>query len=85
MSPSFKLPRRRRNPVHDFLIHRGAQHARIAAVAFERRASTVLRGAARRELFQVQRGDARLHRLAQTIQHIPDDQPGPVHGLQFGG
>src|SRR3990170_6451593 len=54
-------PRRRGYPVHDLLVHRGAEHAGIAPVTLEGRAGAAVRCAPSREILQIERGHAWLH------------------------
>src|SRR5712692_2371323 len=70
---------RRRNPVHHFLVDRGAQRARVTAISLERRAARMLRHALDGEFLQVHRREARANHVAQGRQDVPDNQAGTMH------
>src|SRR4029077_10655743 len=83
--PFLQAPGARRYAVNYLLVDRGAQHTRITAIALERRTSAMFLSALSGDLLQVECAHARLHGLAQPIQHVPDHYAGAMHRLEFRG
>src|SRR5581483_10488534 len=77
-------PLRRRDPVHDLVIHRRAQHARIIVIALECRF-----GAEFLDLFfggplEIQRRHTRSNHRLQLVQDLADDVPAALHLFNLG-
>ncbi len=70
MSPSAQLARRRRNAVHDFLVHRRAQRRGKPAIALERRLRAAVAHQALGQPVEVRRRDARRHRRFEFREHL---------------
>ena len=83
MSPSLHAAGRRRNPVHHFLVDRGAHRPRISPVTLERRARTMFGRVRLGKLVEFLGRNARANHRAHLLERAPDDQPRPVHLLEF--
>src|SRR5438128_1685488 len=78
-----QLPLRRRNPVNDLTVHRGAKDAGITPVPLERRLAGLSRDEPFGFFFKVHRGNARRQKLTQSLHHIVDYQSRAVHFFQL--
>src|ERR1700680_3052765 len=78
-----QLPRRRRYPVHHFLVDRRAQRRRVSQISLERWPRPALPAEPFRELVQLLRAHSGPHHLLHRRQRLPDHQPRPVHLLHF--
>ena len=45
----------------------------------------MLGGEALGEFLELEGRHSRAYRLAQSVEHVPDDEAGAMHGLELGG
>src|SRR5437870_6924875 len=78
-----QFPLRRRNPVNDLAVHRGAQHAGITAISLECRLARSSGDFFLGKLLEVHRRYSRLYHTAQRGQDFVHEKPGAVHLFQL--
>ena len=82
--PFAQLHALRGNPVHDLVVHRGADAAREPAVTLERGNAALGANGLLGDDIQLVRSDAALHGLAHTAQGQGRHAAGFPHGLDLG-
>ena len=65
--------------MHDFFIHRRAQHARVIVVPFERRLGSEFLDLGLGRALQIHRRNPGLDQRLQVIEHLPDDVTAAPH------
>src|SRR6202790_166411 len=73
----------RRDAVNDLAVHRGAEHARITAIPFERRMAWLAGDFFLGELLEVHRRQSGAHKTAQRRQNFVHEQASAVHLFQL--
>src|SRR6185312_5293314 len=71
------------NAVHDLLIHRGAEHARVIVITLERRFGPKLLDLGSCNGLQIHRADAGLYSRHGGVEHLPNDAPTAAHLLNL--
>ena len=84
MSPSASFARRRRNAVHDLLVHRRAQRRRIPAISLERRLRAAVAHQPLGQPIEIGRRHARRHRGFELGQHVRHQLVRRAHPRDLG-